>query len=218
MAYLKINLKRLILLIVFLLTISCGSSADLVRNYYLFDYPIFVKDEIKPQKPFPVKVGIKRFTIPPIYERDNKVVFRSSQYQLRYYAREVYVAKPNILITDLVEKHIKKYRIFEQFGRDSVGSSEYNIIGSIEAIERYDIGEFGGAHFAMTLKLVRSKDYDVVFEHKFNVIEKLYNSNTSALIKEFGQILDIQTEYFIEKIYDYFQKQNFQSKEAKDVN
>lgn len=203
---------------VFLFVVGCGSTTSLVRNYYLFHYPIVVKEEISPKNPFPVKVGIKRFTIPPIYERDNKVVFRSSQFQLRYYAREVWVAKPNILITDLVAKHIKQYGIFEQFGKEFIDSPDYEIIGSIEAIERYDIGEFGGAHLAMTLKLVRSQDFNVVVEHKFNVIEKLYNSATSALVKEFSQILDAQTDNFIEKIYDHFQKQKFQTKEVKDVN
>lgn len=216
--FLKINLTRLILLVVFLLTIGCGGTSSLVRNYYLLDYPIVVKNEIKPQKPFPIKVGIKRFTIPSIYERDNKVVFRSSQFQLRYYAREVYVAKPNILITDLVAKHIKQYGIFEQFGKEFIDSPDYEIIGSVDAIERYDIGEFGGAHFAMTLKLVHSNDYNVVVEHKFNIIEKLYNPQTSALVKEFSQILDSQTDNFIEKINEFFKDKKFQKEKVENVN
>ncbi|MCC7430779.1 membrane integrity-associated transporter subunit PqiC [bacterium] len=211
------TLLKISLCFLFLTLIQCSTPKSLAKNYYLFDYTPQINESLKVKKPFSYKVRVQKFKIQPIYDKDNKIVFRTSQYQLRYYSKELWVARPNILITDVVENQIASYSLFEEFRKDFIDSPDFELAGSIDAIEKYDTGNFGGAHLAMTLKLIDSNSQAVIEQHKFDVIEELFNSESSALVRQLSLILEKQTEIFIKKIKTHLETLEKTKKEKENA-
>jgi len=185
---------------------NCSKKA-IQRKYYLLDYPGVIKDStLVMQTPFPFKVMVHTMRIPRTYDRTN-VVVRYSAHQIDYYRFNLWAIKPQVIISDLIAQQVQTHRIFQKCEREFLDENpDYEIVGYVEAVEKFHNEEFNAAHLAMTLYLRRSNDFQLLVKHKFDRQEELYNLDMSYFAKKISDILREEVDKFNQKMIDYFQK------------
>jgi len=182
---------------------GCGTKVH-VTKLYLMDYEPIPKDPEEVQEPLPYKVQVREFKIPRTFDR-TRIVYRYSPHELNYYRYFQWAVPPRVMITDLVEKHIAASGEFELVQREFWDERpDYEITGTIIALEKFESGEFGGAHLAMAMDLVRSSDNVSLVDHSFNREVELRNPAMTFFAQKMSEILEVEVEAFIQAIDLYF--------------
>ncbi len=147
----EIGIGWLVVLVAIGFVSSCGTKVQSTR-LYLMDYvPIVEKPDDAPG-PLPYSVQVREFKIPRTFDR-TRIVYRYSPHELNYYRYYQWAVPPRVMITDLVEKHVAASGLFEVVQREFFDERpDYEVKGTIIALEKFESGEFGGSHLAMSLE------------------------------------------------------------------
>lgn len=204
----------LLTIISLFLTIQCAQTT-IQRKYYLLDYPTTPRDStLIPNTALPLKVLVQTMKIPRTYDRIN-VVVRYSSHQIDYYRYSLWAIKPQILVSDLINQQIQGYRLFQKCEREFLDENpDLEVIGFINAIEKFQSDAYTAAHLSMTLYLRRSDDFEPLVKHQFDRQVQLFQADMSFFIKKLSDILREETDLFIYKMSDYFKNQNTHSPNA----
>jgi ABC-type uncharacterized transport system auxiliary subunit len=175
------------------------------RKYFLLDYPGVALDSLmNSQDSFPYKLQIQTMKLNRAYDRTN-IVVRFSAHQIDYYRYNLWAIKPQIIISDLINQQIQTNRIFVKCEREFLDENpDYEIVGYINAIERFHNEAFNAAHLAMILHLRRSDDFEIVLKHQFDRQEELSNPDMTYFAKKLGDILREEVDEFLPRIVNYF--------------
>jgi len=186
--------------------ISC-STKSIHPKYYILDYRSVLRDStITLQKPFPYKVQVQTMKIPRTFDRVN-IVVRYSAHQLDYYRYNLWAIRPQITISDLIAKQISDYHIFQQCQREFLDERpDYEIIGQVDAIEKFENESYTAAHLSMKLYLRTFEGYDNILNHEFEREVEMPVFRMELLAKKFSDILKEETDIFIRKMIVYFEK------------
>jgi len=199
-------LPFLTLLVLTTLILSHCAQTTIQRKYYLLDYPGVAKDSaLVVEAPFSYKVMVQTMKLPRTYDRTN-IVVRYSAHQIDYYRYSLWAIKPQIIISDLITQQLQAYRIFIKCEREFLDENpDYEIIGYIQAVEKFHNEAFHAAHLAMTLYLRRSDDFKLLVKHEFDRQEELFSLDMSFFAKKLSDILREEVDNFTTKIIQYFQ-------------
>jgi len=202
--YFKISI--LILGIVFLLS-QCASKA-IHPKYYILDYqPVLRDSSFILEKPLPYRVQVQTMKIPRTFDRIS-IVVRYSAHRLDYYRYNLWAIRPQITVSDLIANHINNYGIFEQCQREFFDvRPDYEIVGSIEAIEKFANESYTATHLAVKLYLRSYDGYDNLMSHEFDREEEMPVFRMELFAKKLSDILKEETDIFISKMIDYFETQ-----------
>ena len=186
-----------------LLCTGCGQVP--VKQYYVLNYvpPIQKKADVQP--PYPVTLRIKDLDIEDAYSR-SQIVYRQSPYELRYYTYKLWAVKPDRMITDLVQKHIVSANLVNRTIRryDEGVAPNYELSGTIEALEEYDSDQLWFAHLALRLTLTRLSDGVVLYSERFDNRKKVYQLNAETVVQEMSVILEYIMNQANDKMRDVF--------------
>ncbi len=186
-----VYLKKLLLLLLFipLLFLVCGKIP--VKKFYMINYEPEPLLERKTTGPYPYSIRIKDFSIERAYAKQ-EIVYRKSPYELQYYYYRVWAVKPTQMITDMVQKHIASTGIVSQVVRrlDEGITPDYELSGTIEAIEEYDSDEIWFAHLAIRMVLTRMKDNRTVYYRRFDKRKKVSQHEPEYVINVLSQVMD----------------------------
>jgi ABC-type uncharacterized transport system auxiliary subunit len=183
--------------------VGCGQKVQSTR-LYLMDYEpvIQVTEETHDQLPF--KVQVREFKIPRTFDR-TRIVYRYSPHELNYYRYYQWAVPPRVMITDLVEKHLAAADVFEVVQREFWDERpDYEVTGTIVALEKFESGEFGGAHLAMSMELVRSSDNLLLVTHQFDREVELRNPTMTFFAQKMSELLEKEIVAFLQAIDLYF--------------
>lgn len=186
---------------------SC-STQTFQRSYYILDYKPVLRDSLfKIQKPFPYHVQVQTMKIPRTFDRVN-IVVRYSIHQLDYYHYQLWAIRPQVTVSDLIANHISSYHIFDSCQREFLDEKpDYEIIGSIEAIEKFDNNAYTAAHLAMKLYLRHYDGYDNLLSHEFDREIEMPVFRMELFAKKLSDILKEEIDIFISKMIVYFEQQ-----------
>jgi ABC-type uncharacterized transport system auxiliary subunit len=210
---LYIKLLFILLFVIFLFWLNC-STKSIYRQYYILDYrPVLQDSTLKIEKPLPYKVQVRTMKIPRTFDRVG-IVVRYSTHQLDYYRYQLWAIRPQIIVSDLIARHISNYNVFQSCQREFLEERpNFEIIGVIDAIEKFDNEAYTAAHFAMKLYMRTYDGYENILSHEFDREEEMPVFKMELFAKKLSDILQEEVDVFIGKIVSSFDKQKESSTE-----
>jgi ABC-type uncharacterized transport system auxiliary subunit len=200
-----------IILFSFFVAYSCATKA-IQPQYYILDYlPVLRDSTLAVTKPFPLKVQVQTMKIPRTFDRVS-IVVRYSAHRLDYYRYNLWAIRPQITISDLIADHIARFGIFKKCQREFLEERpDYEIIGTIEAIEKFDHEAFIAAHLSMKLYLRTYDGYDNLLIHEFDRVEELPVFQMELFAQKLSDIIEEEVNHFIRKMIIYFNENSIQT-------
>lgn len=209
----RLSLKKVlglvpITLFLSLLIYSCATKA-IQPKYYILDYqPVLRDSSLMVEKPFPYKVQVQTMKIPRTFDRVS-IVVRYSAHRLDYYRYNLWAIRPQITISDLITDHISRFGLFKKCQREFLEEKpDYEIIGTIEAIEKFDHEQYTAAHLALKLYLRTYDGYDNLLIHEFDRTEEMPVFQMELFAQKLSDILEEEVNQFIRKMIVYFNQIN----------
>jgi ABC-type uncharacterized transport system auxiliary subunit len=150
-----------------LLIVGCASAP--IKNYYILNYEPDPLQKKLYQGPYPYVIRVRTLDIEAAYARP-QIVYRKSPFELKYYFYRVWAVKPTDMVTDLIHKHLSSVGLVSYVVRrfDEGVRPNYELSGTIEALEEYDSDDFWFAHVALRLRLVRLSDGRTMYTRRFD--------------------------------------------------
>ncbi|MBD3289274.1 hypothetical protein GF337_10755 [candidate division KSB1 bacterium] len=210
--------KRFFAIIIFSLIagflLTCMTRA-IQPKYFILDYQPVLRDSSLTIEPsIPKKVQVQTMKIPRTFDRVN-IVVRYSAHRLDYYRYNLWAIRPQTTISDLIAEHISEYGIFQQCQREFLDERpDYEIVGTIEAIEKFDHEAYTAAHFAMRMYLRTYDGYEDVLSHEFDREEEMPIFRMELFAKKISDILQEEVDNFLRKIIVHFKEQRKSEKET----
>jgi ABC-type uncharacterized transport system auxiliary subunit len=189
-----------------LLLVSC--TALPIKQYYVLNYITTNSPGLEPvRQPFPYTVRLKDFDIEDAYARP-QIVYRQSPFELRYYVYKLWAVKPNRMISDLVYNHLVAAGVFSRTIRryDEGLKPEYELSGTIQALEEYDSDELWFAHLAIRFSLTRLSDGKTVYSRTFDNRKRVYKYSPESIVQEMSAILDFTMNQVVQDMDGVFVK------------
>jgi len=201
------NLKIPVLgfILIILLASSCSQST-VQRKYYLLDYPGVPQDSsLVVDYSFPFKVMVQTMKLSRTYDRTN-IVVRYSAHQIDYYRYSLWAIKPQVIISDLIAQQFQSYKLFLKCEREFLDENpDFEVVGYIQAIEKFQNEAYSAAHLSMTLYLRRSEDFTIIVKHQFDRQEELFDDSMTYFSKRMSDILREEVDKFVAKIINSYQ-------------
>ena len=197
---LYIKLFFILLFVIILFWLNC-STKSIYRQYFILDYrPVLQDSTLKIEKPLPYKVQVRTMKIPRTFDRVG-IVVRYSTHQLDYYRYQLWAIRPQIVVSDLIARHISNYNVFQSCQREFLEERpDFEIIGVIDAIEKFDNEAYTAAHFAMKLYMRTYDGYENILSHEFDREEEMPVFKMELFAKKLSDILQEEVDVFIGKI------------------
>ena len=203
-----ITFLYIVLIIFIFFWLSCSTKA-IYRQYFILDYrPVLQDSTLKIEVPLPYKVQVQTMKIPRTFDRVG-IVVRYSTHQLDYYRYQLWAIRPQIIVSDLIARHISNYNVFQSCQREFLEERpDFEIIGIIDAVEKFDNEACTAAHLAMKLYLRTYDSYENILSHEFDREEEMPVFRMELFAKKLSDILREEVDVFIGEIIDYFNRQN----------
>jgi len=157
-----LNQKSCFVLFVSLIFFQCGGSIP-DMHYYLIDFPIS-KNSDKSEPVHHIVLGIERFEAAPLY-KEERLVYRDSQYEGKYYHYHRWIVNPEEMITEKVIEQLRASNLFEQvvsFPKHS--QVDFILHGTIKAIEEWDEGDQWYARVQIAFELVSKIKSQIIWQ------------------------------------------------------
>lgn len=170
----------LIFLIIILLD-GCGSRVP-ETHYYLIDYPLDPKSQqIEPAHH--KTIGVERFRAMPLYN-DERLVYRDSPYEGKYYNYHRWITTPERMITNKMIEQLNSSNLFDQvvaFPRFS--NVDYILRGTIKTLEEWDENNAWYARVRLEFNLVETTGYDLVWQKTIEKKNKVIKKTPAEVVK-----------------------------------
>jgi cholesterol transport system auxiliary component len=168
---------------------GCFAGKVTETRYYLLSY-IPEVDNIKKEKPLPIRLRVREFDIAEAYRR-SEIIYRQSAHELQFYNFQRWAIKPERLVTEALIKHIEAANLFEEVNSD-IGERDpdYILDGIVQAIEEYDNDEKWYAHLELDLKLKMAANDSVVWRQSYNLRTEVSNQEPVFVVRTLSSILE----------------------------
>lgn len=154
--------KLYIILTSSLLFFQCGGSIP-DMHYYLIDYPVSMESD-KSKPVHQVVLGVARFEAAPLY-KEERLVYRDSPYEGKYYHYHRWIASPEAMITEKVIEQFRASNLFEQVvAFPKFSQVEFILLGTIMALEEWDEGDKWYARVQISYELVKNATNQIVWQ------------------------------------------------------
>lgn len=181
------------------LTAGSGCSSAPERQYFGISYTLAKEDALSKPR-FPVTLRIKEPGIVLAYDRP-QIVYRYDPYRFKYYNYKFWVAKPQQMLAEIVHRHLKHANLFDEVSLSFQRQvPQYELEGEIAAIEEYDSGDKWYAHLALSFRLVRFEDRQVIWTFGFDETREVFNKEPVYVVRAMSELVDEQMVLFLEGI------------------
>ena len=160
-------MKFLMAVIILILVNSCAKP--ITKQFYLLSYqPDQLVERIK-NEPYPLTIRLRPFEIEKAYAKPN-IVYRRSPYELEYYGFHHWAVRPSDMMTDLIYSHLEGLNLVASTVRrlDEKGKPDYELSGTVLALEEYDSEETWFAHLKIRMTLTRLSDGVVIYNRLYD--------------------------------------------------
>ena len=150
------------LLSVFTLTGCLGGSTEPSRYYTVSAESISVAGTASD-----ARVHVKKFTIDPAYQRSN-IVYRESPYDFMFYDLDLWATRPQQMLTQVAGEYLVKSNLFKSVDLKPIGKPDFELLGSVDAIEEIDEGSSQDAHLALQLTFRKTGEDAPLWEKRYD--------------------------------------------------
>lgn len=200
------SLSAVLLILTSLSVVSCVRDVPYTK-YFILEYNPIIKDQtLKIDNPFPCSIKVSDMEIPRSYD-SVRIVARYSSHQVNYYRYNLWAVRPHIVIADLMAKHFNSYELFERCQREFLDERpDYEVVGYINKIEKYDSVGYKAAHLNMTLYLYDYETNEAVRKYEFDREVELTTEEFNFFAKKISDIVREETDNFIRILIGYFRE------------
>lgn len=148
------SILRILSFCAFLPLFACGSIPQ--PNYYTLNFPDKPENNGTNHKPFSMTIGLSKFESGLLLE-DDRIIYRESDYEIKYWNYQRWIAQPNIMISEFLIEYLKSHKIFAEVVKfPSQTRVKYVMGGKLLAFEEWDRD---GAWYAKVAFEVYLRDY-----------------------------------------------------------
>ncbi len=178
-------MKKIIVLLFLTLWLSgCGKVP--LTHYYLLDY--IPTPQVTKATSFNLR--IKDLTVAEAYKRP-EIIYRQSAHEILFYNFHQWAVKPEHLVTDMVEKHIKSSNLFKSISNTLVDfNPDYTLTGQILAIEEYDNNEKWYSHLTIDFQLEETRTNKRVWQKVYDVRKEVVQKEPVYVVRELSALLE----------------------------
>ncbi|HOE81962.1 MAG TPA: ABC-type transport auxiliary lipoprotein family protein [Myxococcota bacterium] len=179
-----------------ILTVMSGCRTTPPRRYYTLSYPINRDNATLSRPPLhSIQLRVKPFSVGLPYDRP-QIVYRQSPFEFQYYAYQLWAAKPQKMLRELVLSHLEASRlagdVTQEYGERY---PDYELSAEVLAVEEYDSGPVWYGHLEMRFQLVRFRDKIVLWTYHFDRKRKVYEKQPVYVVRALSQILAEEMEH-----------------------
>ncbi len=159
-------------------------------KYYMLDYVPAPPTERLKQGPYHLVLKVRDPTIAEAYRR-TQIVYRQSAYQMQFYSFHLWAVDPDRMIGDLLIKHLRAARLFDNVTRSVESySPDYQLTCDVQAIEEYDGQDAWYAHLAIEYQLIEEESGKVVWKKLFDLRKAVGQQQPVYVVRELSALLE----------------------------
>jgi len=183
-------MKKTFVFIAVLLALA-GCARPLIKNYYVLNYAPDTLTTRKSQTPYEKTIRLRPFAIEKIYAKPN-IIYRENPYQLSFYNDHLWAVRPADMISDLIFNHLESINLVRTAVRriDEKTAPDYELWGSVLAIEEYDSDDFWYAHLKIMAVLNDYKTGRTIYSRTFDHTRKVESKTPIAVVKTLSEVMD----------------------------
>jgi ABC-type uncharacterized transport system auxiliary subunit len=168
---------------------------------------VLLPDKGLAPKKLPATVRVRQLDITPAYDTE-RIVYRYSPYEFQYYNYMLWAVKPQKMITDMLIRHLQHAKLFADVSLDyGEHRPDFEIFGTMHAIEELDSGDEWFAHLAFSLRMTRFRGEKIVWSHDVNVKKQVYNKSPVYVVKALSELMETEMEKVVSSLYKYTSSQ-----------
>lgn len=190
MSNLRVTVAILLTFTVNTIFTGCYFGKTTETKYYVLDYiPTPPKERIA-KGPFPFVLRVRDCSIAEAYRR-GQIVYRQSANQMQFYGYHLWAVDPELMVGDLVIKHLKTAQLFENVTRTVENYvPDYFLSCEIQAIEEYDNKESWYAHLAIEYQMENAKTNQVVWKKSYDLRKTVAQQEPVYVVRELNNLLE----------------------------
>lgn len=198
-------MKKIFLLVLILaLMVACGYSPG--KRYYQLVFEAY-PGTIKPDASFPgldKTILIEPVTVEEIYN-DYHLVYRTSPYELNYYAYHFWIKRPDKLIRDVIFDYLTAKKIFSRIVYSRAEAEpDYQVKIRVNVIEEHDLKKVWLVRLNMEIEIRDFQSGSLLVFHRFdrrkNLPEKKVGRVPIALSQILVEEIDIVLKELLAKL------------------
>jgi cholesterol transport system auxiliary component len=168
---------------------ACVFGRTPETKYYTLDYvPDPPKERIE-RGPYPFTVRLREPTIAEAYRR-SQIVYRQSAYQMQFYSYQLWAVDPERMIGDLLFKHLRAARLFENVTRAvEMTPPDFQITTDVRAIEEYDAPDRWYAHLAVEYQLIDERTGNVLWKQLYDLRKAVPQQEPVYVVRELAALV-----------------------------
>lgn len=179
---------------------GCFFAKPTGTQYYVLDYIPTPPPERVEKGPYPYVLRMRDPGIAEAYRR-SQIVYRQSANQMQFYSYHLWAVDPDRMVADLVQKHLKAARLFENVTRTAESYvPDFMLAADIQAIEEYDGKEQWFAHLAIEFQLEDIKTNQIVWKKLFDLRKTVAQQEPVFVVRELSYLLETINERLVKEL------------------
>src|SRR5690606_7591903 len=155
---------------------------------------------------YPFTVRLREPTIAEAYRR-SQIVYRKSAYQMQFYSFHLWAVDPERMVGDLLFKHLRAARLFENVTRAAeTVPPDFQITCDVRAIEEFDSPDRWYAHLAVEYQLVDERTGDVLWKQVYDLRKAVPQQEPVYVVRELAALIAVAHDRLVEELEPVLQE------------
>ncbi len=192
--FLHRNLKRASLAAWFLIASMLQACGGVPETYYYTVAPLALNaqppEANDSHSARTIVLGVKKFSAEALYD-DDRIIYRESPYEVKYYHYRRWAATPRLLVTDEIIKQLYAARICRNVvSFPSNKHVDYVLTGRIVSFEEWDRGEQWFGRVAFTAQLYDPVSQQLLWSEVFEAETRAEKRIPAAVVEAIAKSLE----------------------------
>ena len=194
------NMIMFILIVTAMIFTACSQITITPKKYYILEYKAMKEDQnLMSTTPQSFTLRVADAEINGTYNR-RQIVVKTSENQIMYDYDNLWADRLPNAFGNLVHKRISRYGIFNRVTRDYQQQAKYELVVNVNSLEFLKLGSIFAARLNLDMRLSRTIDNLVVFQHTSDRTRQIYVDNTELYIQAINDLLMEETDVFIKSL------------------
>ena len=195
-----------ILAVLAILFTACSQITIEPRKYYILEYKTMNEDKnLFTNDPFNFTLRVADADINGTYNR-RQIVVKTSENQIMYDYDNLWADRLPNALGNLIHQRISRYGIFSRVTRDYQQQAKYELVANIKALEFLKFGSIYATRLNIDMRLNRTSDNLVVFQHSADRTRQIYVDNSELFIQAVNDILMQETDIFLKSLLKHLEE------------
>ena len=199
-----------------LLLAGCFFGKVPETKYYVLDYVPTPPAERLQKGAYPFVLRMRDCNMAEAYRR-SQIVYRQSANQLQFYGLHLWAVDPDRMITDLVMKHLKAARLFDNVTRTVENYvPDFDLSCDVQAIEEYDSKEQAYSHLAIEYQLEDAKTNQIAWKKLYDLRKTVPQPEPIYVVRELSVLAENANDRLVQELEVVLDEAKYRNHEKAD--